>query len=221
VRRRRCDRGRHDRRWVSLGVLAAVIVAGGVVVTQFLSPAIDYYCNVDEVGVRDGCEADRRLRVQGTVEQGSIKQAAGTTTFLMSFNAKNLDVRYDGDPGGVFQECIPVVAHGRLVNGVFLSDRIEVKHSNTYVAKNENRMDEAEEAAECLQSCGLAASPARSAAAPCSSGWWPPPSVPSPRSRPRASRRVAKRCARPGWFRASSVSRSSRHSGQWSRWSGR
>ncbi|MFM8390286.1 MAG: hypothetical protein ACKOA5_13685, partial [Actinomycetota bacterium] len=44
------------RRWVSMGILAAVIVAGGVVVTQFLSSAIDYYCNVDEVGVRDGCE---------------------------------------------------------------------------------------------------------------------------------------------------------------------
>ncbi len=142
------------RRWVSIGILAAVIVAGGVVVVQFLSSAIDYYCNVDEVGERDGCEADRRLRVQGTVEQGSIKQAAGTTTFLISFNTKNLDVRYDGDPGGVFQECIPVVAHGRLVNGVFLSDRIEVKHSNTYVAKNEDRMDEAEEATDACNRVG-------------------------------------------------------------------
>ena len=136
------------RRWVSLGVLALVIIAGGVVVTKFLSSAIDYYCNVDEVGTRDGCEADRRLRVQGTVEQGSIKQAAGTTTFVMSFEGASLDVRYDGDPGGVFQECIPVVAHGRVVNGVFLSDRIEVKHSNTYVAKNEDRMSEADEAAD-------------------------------------------------------------------------
>lgn len=136
------------RRWVSMGVLAAVIVAGGVVVTQFLSSAIDYYCNVDEVGTRDGCESDRRLRVQGTVDQGSIKQAAGTTTFVMSFEGKSLDVRYDGDPGGVFQECIPVVAHGRMVNSVFLSDRIEVKHSNTYVAKNEDRLSEADEAAD-------------------------------------------------------------------------
>ncbi len=142
------------RLWISMGILAAAIVAGGVVVTQFLSSAIDYYCNVDEVGVRDGCESDRRLRVQGTVEQGSFKQAAGTTTFEMSFNAVSLDVRYDGDPGGVFQECIPVVAHGRMVSGVFLSDRIEVKHSNTYVAKNKNRLDEAEEAADACSRVG-------------------------------------------------------------------
>jgi len=128
-------------------VLVAVIVFGGIVVTKFLSSAIDYYCNVNEVGKRSGCEADRRLRVQGTVDEGSIKQAAGTTTFAMTFEGKSLDVRYDGDPGGVFQECIPVVAHGRLVNGVFLSDRIEVKHSNNYVAKNKDRMNQAEAAA--------------------------------------------------------------------------
>lgn len=142
------SRGRGGRRrWTSMLVLVAVIVFGGIVVTKFLSSAIDYYCNVDEVGHRSGCEADRRLRVQGTVDQGSIKQAAGTTTFTMSFKKKSLDVRYDGDPGGVFQECIPVVAHGRLVNGVFLSDRIEVKHSNNYVAKNKDRMSQAEAAA--------------------------------------------------------------------------
>lgn len=138
-------RGR--RRWVPMVVLVAVIAFGGIVVTKFLSSAIDYYCNVNEVGQRSGCEADRRLRVQGTVDEGSIKQAAGTTTFTMTFNGKSLDVRYDGDPGGVFQECIPVVAHGRLVNSVFLSDRIEVKHSNNYVAKNKDRINQAEAAA--------------------------------------------------------------------------
>lgn len=148
---------RGKRRWVSMAILVGTIVFGGVVVTKFLSSAIDYYCNVDEVGSRSGCEADRRLRVQGTVEEGSIKQAAGTTTFRISFNEKTLDVRYDGDPGGVFQECIPVVAHGRLVNGVFLSDRIEVKHSNTYVAKNKDRMSKAEAAADaCSRGSGQA-----------------------------------------------------------------
>jgi cytochrome c-type biogenesis protein CcmE len=69
------------------------------------------------------------------------------TIFSMSFNKETLDVRYDGDPGGVFQECIPVVAHGRMVNGVFLSDRIEVKHSNAYSTENKDRIDKSEAAA--------------------------------------------------------------------------
>jgi len=59
-------------------------------------------------------------------------------------------VRYEGDPGGVFQECIPVVAHGRLQGGLFASDRIEVKHSNEYVEKNDTRIEESDrEAAAC------------------------------------------------------------------------
>ena len=138
---------RKKRRWKPVLLLVVVLSAGGVIVTRFLTSAIDYYCNVDEVGVRSGCEGDRRLRVQGAVDEGSLRQAAGVTTFSLSFNDKTIDVRYDGDPGGVFQECIPVVAHGRLVNGLLLSDRIEVKHSNTYVAENEARIDEAEAAA--------------------------------------------------------------------------
>ncbi len=138
---------RKKRRWKPIALLVVVLGAGGVIVTQFLTSAIDYYCNVDEVGVRSGCEGDRRLRVQGSVEEDSLKQAAGVTTFSLSFNDETLDVRYDGDPGGVFQECIPVVAHGRMVNGLLLSDRIEVKHSNTYVAANEARIDDAEAAA--------------------------------------------------------------------------
>ena len=136
-------------------VVALAIVGGGVVVTQFLTSAIDYYCNVDEVGVRSGCEGERRMRVQGVVEQSSIKQNAGSTSFTLDFNGKSLPVKYEGDPGGVFQECIPVVAHGRIVNGVFESNRIEVKHSNQYVEKNAARINKADkEAAACSVSKG-------------------------------------------------------------------
>jgi len=138
------------RRWLPILVVVAALLGGGVVVTQFLTSAIDYYCNVDEIGVRSGCDGDRRIRVQGVVEQSSIKQEDGGTTFILDFNKKTLKVAYSGDPGGVFQECIPVIAHGRMVNGVFESDRIEVKHSNQYVEKNSERIDESnKEAAAC------------------------------------------------------------------------
>ncbi len=131
-------------------MVVAAMSAGGVVVTKFLTSAIDYYCNVDEVGSRAGCEGDRRLRVQGIVEEGSVQQQDGGTSFVMVFNLEKIKVVYAGDPGGVFQECIPVVAHGRVVDGTFESDRIEVKHSNSYVEKNKTRLDTAnEEAAAC------------------------------------------------------------------------
>lgn len=143
------------RRWMPIIVVALAIIGGGVVVTQFLTSAIDYYCNVDEVGVREGCDGERRMRVQGVVEQSSIKQNTGSTSFSLDFNGKSLAVKYEGDPGGVFQECIPVVAHGRIVNGVLESNRIEVKHSNQYVEKNDDRLDKSDkEAAACSVSEG-------------------------------------------------------------------
>ena len=65
-------RGRPQRRWIPIVVIGLVLVAGGVIVTQFLRSAVDYYCNADEIGVRSGCDADRRLRVQGIVDAGSV-----------------------------------------------------------------------------------------------------------------------------------------------------
>ena len=137
-------RVRRGKRWPAIAVLVVVLIGGGVVLTKFLTSSIDYYCNVDELGTKDGCDAGRRLRVQGNVEEGSVESADGVTTFLVSFNGVEMPVRYEGEPGGIFQECIPVVVHGRLTDGVFEGDRVEVKHSNEYTAANKDRLDEAE-----------------------------------------------------------------------------
>jgi cytochrome c-type biogenesis protein CcmE len=140
------------RKWVSIGVLVLVLAAGGVVLTKFLTSSLDYYCNVDEVGHKSGCEAGRQLRIQGTVVEGTLKPSNGITRFDISFNNVTVPVVYDGDPGGLFQECIPVVVHGVLKDGVFDGDEVEVKHSNEYEAKNKARLDEAnQESAACLQ----------------------------------------------------------------------
>jgi cytochrome c-type biogenesis protein CcmE len=134
------------RKWFPMIVLGLVIVAGGVIVTQFLTSAVDYYCNVDEVGVRGGCDAGRRIRLQGTVDEGSVEKVANATVFTISFNGETIPVTYDGEPGGIFKECIPVVVHGVIENGELLGDRVEVKHSDEYVAINDKRVTEAEQA---------------------------------------------------------------------------
>ena len=141
---------RRRTRWAPMVVLGLVLVAGGVLVTQFLRSAVDYYCNVDEVGERDGCEADRRLRIQGIVQEGSVAATPGMTEFAIGFRGVVLPVEYAGEPGGIFKECTPVVVHGELdgANRVFLGDKVEVKHSNEYVAVNDDRLDEADALAQ-------------------------------------------------------------------------
>lgn len=141
---------RSRRKWLPMIVLGLVVVAGGVIVTQFLRSAVDYYCNVDEVGIRSGCDADRRLRIQGVVERGSIESDGAETAFVIAFNDASIPVRYDGEPGGIFKECIPVVVHGSFdeSSGTFHGDRVEVKHSDEYVSVNDDRLDESDSQAE-------------------------------------------------------------------------
>ena len=116
-RSRRIAAVRRKRKWLPMLVLGLVVVAGGVIVTQFLTSAVDYYCNVDEVGNRGGCDEDRRIRLQGTVDEGSVEKVANTTVFTISFNGVTMPVSYDGEPGGIFKECIPVVVHGVIEDG--------------------------------------------------------------------------------------------------------
>lgn len=149
---------RKRRPWPAIIVLLLVVATGGVVLTKFLTSAIDYYCNVDEIGSKSGCEPGRRLRIQGVVDKNSIENAfesgGVTTKFGMSFGGISIPVTYDGEPGGIFKDCIPVVVHGILNNGVFLGDRVEVKHSNDYKADNPDRVEDEASSAEgtaCLQ----------------------------------------------------------------------
>jgi cytochrome c-type biogenesis protein CcmE len=145
---------RKRRPWPAIIVLLLVVATGGIVLTKFLTSAIDYYCNVDEIGTKSGCESGRRLRIQGVVDEGSVENDGVTTKFDMSFGGETLPVTYDGEPGGIFKECIPVVVHGILSDGVFLGDRVEVKHSNDYKADNPDRVEDEASAAEgtsCLQ----------------------------------------------------------------------
>ena len=139
-------------------VLALVVVGGGVLVTKFLTSAVDYYCNVDEVAVKDGCDVGRTIRIQGVVKKGSVDGsetgATGVTEFVIAYNGSTMPVQLAVEPTGLFQECIPVVVRGIVTDTgegyVFEGDEVIVKHDNEYDAENQDRVDKAnEEAAAC------------------------------------------------------------------------
>ena len=147
-------RGR-KKPWFAYAVLALVLIAGGVVVAKFLTSALDYYCNVDEIGVKDGCDEGRNIRIQGTVEQGSVATEGNTTNFVITFNGASMPVALGSAPTGLFQECIPVVVTGKVLRAedgtrYFAGDEVIVKHDNKYDAENADRLDAANaEAAAC------------------------------------------------------------------------
>ncbi|HWC68421.1 MAG TPA: cytochrome c maturation protein CcmE [Acidimicrobiales bacterium] len=128
------------RRWMWAGGLAAVLGVAAFIVFQFLANATLYFCNADEVGERSACSEGDRFRLQGTVDDGSVELTETGMTFTVTHNGATWPVRYEGEPGGIFDEGIPVVVEGRLVGGTFEGDRVLVKHSSTYREKNPDRV---------------------------------------------------------------------------------
>ena len=131
----------------------------GVILYQGLANATLYFCNADEVGHRSECTGDKRFRLQGTVDHGSVAEDGATLHFTVSYNGATIPVTYQGEPGGIFQEGIPVVVEGRMQGGgsgdgrevgggegaggaVFAGDRILVKHTEQYIEENPDRVPE-------------------------------------------------------------------------------
>ena len=88
------------------------------------------------------------------VERGSVVSTGGDTAFDIAFNDEVISVYYNGEPGGIFKECIPVVVHGNFdtATDTFMGDRVEVKHSDEYVSVNDDRLTEADALADACDS---------------------------------------------------------------------
>ncbi len=131
--------GTRKRKWLGPLVVFVLVAGAGVVMWQLLASATTYYCNADELGAKTGCEAGKRFRLLGQVDQGSIVEGA-PFKFTVTHNGKTVPVSYEGQPAGKFQACVPVLVEGRMVDGVFMGDRIIVRHTENYVAKNPGRV---------------------------------------------------------------------------------
>lgn len=132
------------RRGLGAGAVAAIaLVAVGFLLYQFLSSAAVYYCNADQVGHTHACSTDKRFRLQGTVDKGSVQSTGVGIDFTVSFRGVTIPVHHLGDPPDLFKEGLPVVLEGRMQGATYESDRIMVKHSAEYKAKNPSRVDPA------------------------------------------------------------------------------
>ncbi len=133
------DRG---RRVAVLGVLGVLVVALVFMAYQGLNNATVFFRNADEAVAQRAELGDKRFRLQGTVVEGTV-QADGTyVRFDVIYNGVEVPVRHLGDPPELFQPNIPVVLEGHWsqTDEWFESDRILVKHSANYEAKNPDRV---------------------------------------------------------------------------------
>ena len=127
------------RRWLAPALVVGLLAVSGGIVFKLLNSATTYYCNVDEVDTKVGCESGKRFRLLGQVDDGSI--VVGTPyRFTVSHNGRTVPVAFEGEPSGKFQACVPVLVEGHMVNGTFEGDRILVRHTEQYVERNPGRV---------------------------------------------------------------------------------
>lgn len=157
------------RRWPAVAVLVAILAAIGFVASRAITDATVFFHTADEAVAKQQELGDRRFRLEGFVVPGSTSRRATGATFSVANNGVTVAVDHTGDPPDLFQDCIPVVVEGRWATtspgAPFVSDRILVKHDETYDADNPDRLTRARDGA--LQGCARDASvPVGPAAAP-------------------------------------------------------
>lgn len=130
---------RNTRRlWLAGGVVVAAL---GFLVVQGLGNATLYFRTADEAVAQRDSLGTKRFRIQGAVVAGTVQRASDdTVAFTIESNDVTVPVRHQGDPPELFKPGIPVVLEGRFQGDHFASDRIMVKHSETYVAEHPERV---------------------------------------------------------------------------------
>ena len=125
---------RHKRLIFVTIALVGVVVAAGLI-TEALRSNVAYSFGPSQV-VSGEAPADHVFRLAGMVKEGSIKRIGKelTVEFVVTDNAKEVTVHYNGILPDLFKEGQGTVAKGRLAaDGSFKAEEVLAKHDETYM----------------------------------------------------------------------------------------
>ena len=125
---------KRKRLWLLLASLGGVGIAVALVLVS-LSDNLVFFYSPTEIAAKPPAP-DRRLRIGGLVEAGSVRKAADalTTEFVVTDTRTTLKVVYRGPLPDLFSEGQGVVAEGSLrSDGVFQAREVLAKHDETYM----------------------------------------------------------------------------------------
>lgn len=112
--------------------LATLAVAAALVLSAFQDNLVFFYSPSDVA--QKQIPVERRFRLGGLVEPGSVAKAGTTTAFTVTDNARTIKVVYTGLLPDLFREGQGVVAEGRLNgDGVFMAATVLAKHDENYM----------------------------------------------------------------------------------------
>ena len=119
--------------FVILGLLG-IGTATALVLAAFQDNIV-FFFSPTEVAARSPT-ADRRIRIGGLVEGGSVQREGDTVSFSVTDMTQSLNVRYTGLLPDLFREGQGVVAEGHLgPDGVFVASEVLAKHDENYMPR--------------------------------------------------------------------------------------
>ena len=141
------------KRGIYIALAAVILAFAGMLIYRALSSSLVYFILPSEYAKAPQEYQDRRLRLGGIVEEGSVAFDTEDLrlSFLVTDSLQTYPVSHFGSPPELFQENTGVVVEGHFEDGVFVSDNLLVKHSEVYEAPEPGEPVNVEALKESLQ----------------------------------------------------------------------
>lgn len=124
---------KHKRLTFVIIAMALVGLATGLVLFA-LGDGISLFHSPTDI-VEKQPDADKRIRLGGLVEDGSVTREDGSAIvhFKVTDMENTVAVTYEGLLPDLFREGQGIVAEGRLIDGVFVASEVLAKHDENYM----------------------------------------------------------------------------------------
>lgn len=139
------------RLWLLVGSLSVLGAAAALVLTA-LNDNLVFFYSPTQVAERK-ITSDRRFRLGGLVEAGSVQKEGQLVRFNVTDTHKTVAVAYRGLLPDLFREGQGVVAEGALgADGVFVAREVLAKHDENYMPPEaQHAVDQAQKTARTLK----------------------------------------------------------------------
>src|SRR5215468_1608234 len=123
---------KRKRLYLLLGSLGVLAIAAALVLSA-LNDNLVFFFSPSQVAEKHPAP-ERRFRLGGLVEAGSVKKAGQEVRFTVTDTRKSVQVVYRGLLPDLFREGQGVVAEGSLgPDGVFVAREVLAKHDENYM----------------------------------------------------------------------------------------
>ncbi len=126
---------RKQRRLTLVVLVVLTMGAAAALVLSALEDSIVFFYSPSDLAEKD-IPPDRRVRIGGLVETGSVKRDKDglTVRFTVTDKVRTVAVRFRGMLPDLFREGQGVVAEGKLAaDGGFVADEVLARHDETYM----------------------------------------------------------------------------------------